>query len=161
MQSVARALDARPGGGLGPTALGFADMNAIVVICWETDPTLAAQSALTRDFADRWQAAEKIVYSTTLQQVSTGKTRIERTFSPDVLGQLKATAEHDLTVGGPELAAHAVKVGLVDEFQLFLTPIVAGGGKHFFPNGIRVQLDLLEERRFGNGTIYLRYRPAG
>jgi dihydrofolate reductase len=130
------------------------------MICWETDPTLAAQSAVMRDFADQWQAAEKIVYSTTLQRVSTGKTRIERTFSPDALRQLKATAGHDLTVGGPGLAAHAVRAGLVDECQLFLTPIVAGGGKRFFPNGVRVKLDLLEERRFGNGMVYLRYRTV-
>jgi dihydrofolate reductase len=126
------------------------------MICWETDPTLAAQSAVMCDFADQWQAAEKIVYSTTLQQVSTGKTRIERTFSPDALRQLKATAGHDLTVGGPGLAAHAVRAGLVDEYQLFLAPIVAGGGKPFFPNGVRVKLDL----RFGNGMVYLRYRTV-
>jgi dihydrofolate reductase len=130
------------------------------MICWETDPTLAAQSAVMRDFADQWQAAEKIVYSTTLQRVSTGKTRIERTFSPDALRQLKATAGQDLTVGGPGLAAHAVRAGLVDECQLFLAPIAAGGGKRFFPNGVRVKLDLLEERRFGNGMVYLRYRTV-
>lgn len=130
------------------------------MICWETDPTLAAQSAVTRDFADQWRAAEKIVYSTTLERVSTGKTRIERTFSPDALRRLKATAGHDLTVGGPGLAAHAVRAGLVDEYQLFLAPTVTGGGTRFFPNGVRVKLDLLEERRFGNGMAYLRYRTA-
>lgn len=130
------------------------------MICWETDPALAAQSAVMRDFADQWQAAEKIVYSTTLQQVSTGKTRIERTFNPEALRQLKATAGHDLTVGGPGLATHAVRAGLVDEYQLFLTPIVAGGGTRFFPNGVRGELDLLEERRFGSGMVYLRYRTV-
>lgn len=130
------------------------------MICWETDPTLAAQSAVLRDFADQWQAAEKIVYSTTLEQVSTSKTRIERTFSPDALRQLKATAGHDLTVGGPGLAAHAIKAGLVDEYQVFLAPIVTGGGKRFLPDGVRVKLDLLEERRFGNGMVYLRHRTV-
>lgn len=130
------------------------------MIGWETDPVLGDQSAVTRDFADQWRAAEKIVYSTTLAQVSTGRTRIERTFSPDAVRRLKATAEHDLTVGGPELAAHAVRAGLVDEYQVFLVPTVAGGGKRFFPKGVRVTLDLLEERRFGNGTVYLRYRAA-
>jgi dihydrofolate reductase len=124
---------------------------------WETDPTLAAHSAVTRDFADQWQQAEKIVYSTTLQQVSTGKTRIEQTFNPDAVRHVKATAGHDLTVGGPGLAAHAVRAGLVDEYQLFLAPIATGGGKRFFPNGARIKLDLVEERRFGNGMVYLRY----
>ncbi|MGA8115346.1 MAG: dihydrofolate reductase family protein [Actinocatenispora sp.] len=128
---------------------------------WETDPTLAAGSAYTRDFADQWQAAEKVVYSTTLQQVATTRTRIERSFDPDAVRQLKATAGHDLVVGGPGLAAHALRAGLVDEVQLFVAPYVTGGGKRFFPDGVRLTLDLLTERRFGNGTTYLRYRIVG
>jgi dihydrofolate reductase len=128
--------------------------------CWETDPTLAAQSALTRAFADQWQAAEKIVFSTTLPEVSTARTRIERTFDPDALRHLKATADHDLTIGGPGLAAHAVRAGLVDEYHLVVNPIATGGGTRFFPNGVRLKLDLLEERRYGGGVVYLRYRAA-
>ncbi|MGI8870137.1 MAG: dihydrofolate reductase family protein [Mycobacteriales bacterium] len=128
--------------------------------CWETDPSMAAQSAVMRDFADQWRAAEKIVYSTTMRQVSTDKTRIERAFHPDALRQLKATAGHDLTVGGPRLATHAITAGLVDEYQLFLAPIVVGGGKRFFPSEVRLKLEVLEKRRFGNGMVYLRYRTA-
>lgn len=128
------------------------------MIGWETDPTLAASSAVARDFADQWQAAEKIVFSTTLQQVSTGRTRIERSFEPDAIRALKASTEHDLSVGGPGLAAHAVRAGLVDEYQLFVAPTYTGGGNHYLPNGVRASLDLLEERRFGNGMVYLRYR---
>jgi dihydrofolate reductase len=128
--------------------------------CWETDPTLAAQSEVMRDFADQWQAAEKIVYSTTLEQASTDRTRIEQSFSPDRVRELKASAGHDLTVGGPELAAHAIKAGLVDEYQLFVVPTATGGGKRLFPDGVGMNLDLLEQRRFGNGMVYLRYRPA-
>lgn len=130
------------------------------MIGWETDPTLATQSAVTRDFADQWHKAEKVVYSTALQQVCTGRTRIERSFSPDTVRRLKATAEHDLTVGGPGLAAHAVRAGLVDEYQLFVVPTVTGGGNRLFPTGVRVTLDLVEERRFANGMVYLRYRTA-
>lgn len=125
---------------------------------WETDPTLAAHSEVMRDFAEQWQAAEKFVYSTTLQQVSTGRTRIERSFSPDALRQLKATVTHDLSIGGAGLAAHAVKAGLVDEYQVFVAPVATGGGTPFLPAGIRIDLDLQEERRFGNGMVYLRYR---
>ncbi|WP_189929596.1 dihydrofolate reductase family protein [Streptomyces sulfonofaciens] len=127
---------------------------------WETGPAPAARSAVTRDFADQWQAAEKIVYSTTLHRVCTGRTRLERTFDPDALRQRKAASDRDLTVGGPGLAAHAVRAGLVDEYQLFVVPTVVGGGKRFFPAGVRVGLDLLEERRFADGTVHLRYRAV-
>jgi dihydrofolate reductase len=125
---------------------------------WETDPTLADQSFLMRDFAEIWQAADKIVYSKTLEEVSTARTRIERDFDPEAVRQMKAAAGRDLLVGGPNLAAHAIKAGLVDGYHLFVTPIVVGGGKQSLPNGARVKLELLGERRFGNGMVHLHYR---
>lgn len=125
---------------------------------WETDPDLAADSPLTQDFAQIWQAADKIVYSSTLAAVSTRKTQIERNFNPEVIQQLKKTAQHDILIGGPELAAHAFRSGLIDECHLFLTPIIVGGGKPSLPDNVRLELELLEERRFGNGVVYLRYR---
>src|SRR5688500_10935581 len=115
---------------------------------WETDATLAAQSDLTADFASAWQAASKVVYSTTLATVSTADTRLERRFDPAAVHELKATASSDLTVGGANLAAQAFKAGLVDECQLFVWPMVVGGGKLGMPTGIRANLDLLDERRF-------------
>ena len=128
------------------------------MIAWETDPSLAAASPITRDFAEIWQAADKIVYSRTLEAASTSKTRIERDFIPYKLRQLKAAATHDLLIGGPGLAAHAFRAGLIDECHLFLVPVIVGGGKKFLPDNIRLALALLEEQRFGNGTLFLRYR---
>ena len=125
---------------------------------WETDPVLAAQSELTVDFANVWEAADKVVYSTTLEAVSTAKTRLERSFDPDSVRDMKASATSDLTVGGANLAAHAFKAGLVDECQLFIHPVLIGGGKPALPSGTRAELELLDERRFRNGVIYLRYR---
>jgi len=125
---------------------------------WETDPDLAAESPLLRDFAEMWQAANKIVYSKTLAAVSTRKTQLERNFDPEAIRQLKAAAEHDLAIGGPDLAAHAFRAELIDECHLFLTPIVVGGGKQSLPNNVRMELELLDERRFGNGMVFLRYR---
>ncbi|MEQ7126769.1 dihydrofolate reductase family protein [Actinopolymorpha sp. B11F2] len=127
---------------------------------WETDATLAEQSPLMRDFATLWQAADKVVYSRTLEQVSTARTRIERDFDPEAVRQLKQAATRDLAVSGPELAAHAFKAGLVDECHLFVSPIMVGGGKRSLPEGVRLKLDLLDERRFGNGVVYLRYRTG-
>jgi dihydrofolate reductase len=129
-----------------------------VMAGWETDPTLADQSPVMRDFAEIWQAADKTVYSKTLETVSTARTRIERDFDPEAVRQLKASAGHDLLVGGPDLAAQAFKAGLVDECQLFLAPMVVGGGKRSLPGHVRLKLDLLDERRFGNGFVYLHYR---
>ena len=128
------------------------------MVGWETDHTLADQSLLMRDFAEIWQAANKIVYSKTLEAVSTARTRIERDFDPEAVRQIKASAGRDLMVGGPDLATHAIKAGLVDEYYMFVTPIVVGGGKQSLPNGARVKLELLDERRFGNGMVYLHYR---
>ena len=130
---------------------------------WETDPSLAAQSPLLSDFAEMWQAAVKIVYSKTLKAVSTRRTQIERNFDPEAIRHLKETAEQDILIGGPDIAAHAFRSELIDECHLFLTPIVVGGGKQSLPNQIRIELELLEERHFGNGMVYLRYlvRQAG
>ena len=101
-----------------------------------------------------------MVYSKTLEGASTARTRIERDCDPEAVRQLKASADRDLTVGGPELAAQAIKAGLVDEYQLFLTPILVGGGKRALPDNARAKLELLGERRFGNGTVYLHYRTG-
>ncbi|MFI5836581.1 dihydrofolate reductase family protein [Micromonospora sp. NPDC051300] len=128
---------------------------------WETEPALAAQSDLTADFASVWQAASKVVYSTTLTSASTADTRIERRFDPDAVRELKAGADRDLTVGGADLAAQALDAGLVDECLMFVWPITVGGGKPGMPTGKRVDLELLDERRFRNGVVLLRYRVLG
>ena len=129
-----------------------------VMVVWETDPTLADQSPVMRDFAEIWQSADKIVYSKTLPTVTSARTRIERDFDPQAVRHLKAAAERDFTVGGPDLGAQAITAGLVDEVHLFVWPVVVGGGKPFLPNRARLQLELLDERRVGNGVVYLRYR---
>ena len=128
------------------------------MVYWATAHTLPDQSAVEQDFTDIWQAADKIVYSKTLETVSSARTRIERDFDPAAVRKLKTTAARDITVGGPGLAAHAIMAGLVDELQLFLTPIVVGDGKHFLPNNVRLNLELLDQHRFGNGVVYLYYR---
>jgi dihydrofolate reductase len=125
---------------------------------WETNPALAEQSDLTADFAKAWQAADKVVYSTTLTAVSTATTRLERAFDPAAVRELKAAATSDLTIGGANLAAQAFAAGLVDECQLLVWPMVIGGGKPALPAGIRIDLELLDERRFANGVVHLRYR---
>jgi dihydrofolate reductase len=130
------------------------------LMVWETDPGLAAASPILRDFAEIWQAANKIVYSKTLAAVSTRKTRIERDFDPAAIRQLKVGSERDLLIGGPNLAAHAFRAGLIDECHLFLVPILVGGGKPALPDHVRLELTLLDERRFGNGMVYLRYQAT-
>jgi dihydrofolate reductase len=128
-----------------------------VMAAWETAHTLADQRPVMQDFAQLWQAADKIVYSKTLETPSSARTRIEPDFDPAAVRQLKTQAERDITVGGPELAAQAIKAGLVDEFHLFLVPIVVGGGNQALPDHVRLNLELLDERRFGNGVVHLRY----
>jgi dihydrofolate reductase len=128
------------------------------MVFWEMAHTLADQPPVVQAFAGIWRAADKIVYSKTLETASSTRTRIERDFDPDAVRALKASAERDLTVGGPGLAAEAIRAGLVDEYQLFVTPTLVGGGTQALPDGVRVKLELLDERRFGNGTVYLRYR---
>ena len=125
-----------------------------------TDPAVAAQSELMGDFARVWQAANKVVFSTTLNDVSTAKTQLERNFDPDAIRDLKASAARDLTVGGPNLAKHAFNAGLVDECQLLIHPVFVGTGKPSLPGDTRANLELLDERRFSNGVVYVRYRVA-
>ena len=125
---------------------------------WETQPALAAQSELMADFANVWQAADKIDYSTTLHVVSTANTRLEHRFDPGSVREMKTSADSDLAIAGPTLAAHAFSAGLVDECQLFMYPVLVGAGKPAFPRDARIDLELLEERRFGNGVVNLRYR---
>jgi dihydrofolate reductase len=131
-----------------------------VMAAWETMNT-PDQPAFIRDFAQIWQAADKIVYSRTLDSVSTARTRIEREFDPAAVHGLKESAATDLLIGGPNLAGHAFEEGLVDECHLFVAPMIVGGGTRFLPDGLRQNLELAEERRFGNGMVHLRYRVAG
>ena len=128
-----------------------------VMTVWET-LDLSDQPAPMRDFGEIWRAADKIVYSRTLDAVSTARTRLEREFDPEAVRRMKEAASRDLVVGGPGLAAHALRAGLVDECHLFLVPIVVGGGTRYLPDDIRLELELLEDRRFADGTVYLRYR---
>ncbi|MDA0637215.1 dihydrofolate reductase family protein [Nonomuraea sp. MCN248] len=127
------------------------------MVYWETAHTLPDQPPFILECAKVWQAADKVVYSTTLEEVSSGRTRIERSFDPESVRRLKAESGRDLSVDGPDLAAQAIAAGLVDEYQLFVGPAVVGGGHRFFPDGVRADLELLDERRFGNGVVYLRY----
>jgi dihydrofolate reductase len=125
---------------------------------WETNPDFAAESPTTRDFAEIWQAADKIVFSRTLDAVATTRTRLERDFSLKTIQQLKSTTGQDIFIGGPELTAQAFGARLVDECHLVLAPVVVGGGKRGLPDHLRLQLELLAERRFVNGMVHLRYR---
>jgi dihydrofolate reductase len=129
-----------------------------VMVAWETMP-LADQPAM-QDYAEIWRAADKVVYSKTLESVSSARTRIERDFGPEAVRQMKTSAARDITVGGPDLAAQAIKAGLVDEYHLFVTPIAVGGGKQSLPDNVRLELELLDERRFGNGVVHLHYRTG-
>ena len=131
------------------------------MVYWETAHTFQDQPQFVLDWARQWQAAEKIVYSRNLAKPRSARTRIERTFDPDAVRRLKANAEHDISVDGPELAAHALRAGLVDECQMIVCPAVVGGGKRFFPDGVRLDLELVEDRRFGNGVVVLRYASRG
>ncbi len=131
-----------------------------VMVFWETAHTVADQRPVIQDFAQIWQSADKIVYSTTLDAPSSARTRIERDFDPEEIRQLKARAGRDITVGGPDLAAQAIRAGLVDEWHLFLTPVVVGAGNPSLPDDVRVNLELLDERRFASGVVHLRYRTT-
>jgi dihydrofolate reductase len=131
------------------------------MVFWESPPELAAQPPFVQDFAGIWQRADKVVYSRTLRTAPSAKTMIEREFDPESIRQLKATAGADLSVGGASLAAQAIEAGLVDEYQLLLVPVVVGGGKRSLPGSdVRVNLELLDQRRFRNGTVYLHYRTG-
>jgi len=124
---------------------------------WESDDWLAAQPAVVRDYAGIWRDADKVVYSSTLDEVSTARTRIERQFEPEAVRELKKASDSDLSVGGAALGAEAFRHGLVDECVLLLGPVVVGGGKPALPRGLRLDLELLDHRRFGNGVIYVHY----
>jgi dihydrofolate reductase len=141
---------------VGTSLLGRRMYETMAV--WETDATLAAQSESMADFAKVWQAEDKVVYSTTLRVLSTARTRLERSFDPDSVRDMKRAATADLTVGGANLATHAFNAGLVDECHLFIYPVLVGGGKPGLPRDTRAELQLVDERRFTNGVVYLRHR---
>jgi dihydrofolate reductase len=128
-----------------------------VLAAWET---MDAEDPASRDFAEIWRAADKVVYSRTLEAASTARTRVAREFDPEAVRRLKAESERDLSIGGPELAALAFRAGLVDELQLYLSPVVVGAGKPALPDGVKASLELLDERRFPNAVVHLRYRVA-
>ena len=130
------------------------------MLYWETALTVPDQPPLAREFADIWQAADKIVFSATLGSVSSARTRIERKFDPGLVAQLKSAAGHDMVVGGADLAGQAIKAGLVDQLRLFMVPVIVGGGKRALPDGARSDLELLDTRRFADGAVYLSYRPT-
>ncbi|AEV83870.1 deaminase reductase [Actinoplanes sp. SE50] len=127
---------------------------------WEDAEARPDSTPATVDYARVWRAADKVVYSTTLAEVTTARTRLERVFDPEVVRKAKEAADRDLSIGGPHLAAHAFRAGLVDEVQLFVSPIAVGGGTRFLPDGVRLDLKLAEQRRFANGVVYLRYRAS-
>jgi dihydrofolate reductase len=128
-----------------------------VLSAWET---IDDEDPVMRDFAQIWRSADKVVYSRTLQAASTARTRVEREFDPGAVRRMKAESERDLSIAGPELAAQAFRAGLVDEIQLYLSPIIVGAGNPALPDGVNIPLELLDERRFGNGVVHLRYRVA-
>lgn len=124
------------------------------MVAWET-MDVAGEPPVVRDFAQIWRAAEKVVYSRTLATVSSARTRIERDFDPEAIRRMKAAAERDIAIGGPDLAGQALEAGLVDECHLFIAPVLVGGGKQAFPDGVHLKLELLNQRRFGNGMVLL------
>ena len=131
------------------------------MVVWETMPGGPDEHPVVRDYAEIWRSADKIIYSTTLESVSSARTRIERQFQPDAVRQIKASADRDISVGGAHLAGQAIRAGLVDECHLFVTPVIVGGGTQALPDHVRVGLELLDERRFGNGVVHLHYRVTG
>ena len=128
-----------------------------MMVGWENDPAVAGQSPKSAEFAEIWQAAEKIVFSRSLQSVSTKRTRIERSFDPDLVRAIKADANQDLNISGANVAASAWHAGVIDECHIFVAPMLVGSGKRMFPGDVRQPLELLDERRFGNGMVFLRY----
>ncbi|TMB98486.1 MAG: deaminase, partial [Chloroflexi bacterium] len=129
------------------------------LLYWEDPPGLEAEPAVIQDFAAIWRGADKLVYSTTLERASSARTRIERSFDPHAIRQMKDSARQDVAVGGPHLAAEAIRAGLVDEFHLIVVPVVVGGGNRALPDGVHLDLELVDERRFQGGAVYLHYRP--
>ena len=131
-----------------------------VMVAWETLDGLGDQPPFIEDFAKMWRAASKIVYSSTLEAVSSARTRIARDFDPPAIRRMKEEAVGDISVGGPGLATQAIRAGLVDEYQLFVAPVMVGGGTRSLPAAVRLNLELVDERRFDNGMLYLNYRSA-
>lgn len=132
-----------------------------VMSAWETLGTHGDEPAYIEEFGELWRASDKVVYSTTLTSVSAARTRIERAFEPDAVRRMKDELGADIAIGGPTLAAQAIAAGLVDEYQLFVVPVVVGGGTRYLPDGIRLDLQLVDQRRFDNGMVYMSYRPVG
>jgi dihydrofolate reductase len=130
-----------------------------IMVWWETIGD-ADEPAYIKDFANIWRASEKVVYSTTLADVSSTRTRIERSFDAEAVRRIKAASSADISIGGPGLAAQAISAGLVDEYQLFVVPVLVGGGTRSLPDGVRLDLELVGERRFANGMVYLDYRST-
>lgn len=128
-----------------------------VLVAWE-NMDVAGEPPVIKDFAEIWRTTDKVVYSTTLATASSARTRIETAFDPEAVQRMKATAKRDISVGGSSLATHAIKAGLVDEYHLFVNPIAVGGGTSYLPHDTRVELELLDERRFSGGVVFLRYR---
>lgn len=128
-----------------------------VMVAWETMPGLEREPAVIRDYAAIWRAADKVVYSRSLPEPLSARTRIERAFDPDAIRQLKASAGQDLSIGGAELAGQALRAGLVDELRLLVAPVLVGGGTRALPGGLRLTLDLRDERRFASGFVHLGY----
>ena len=131
-----------------------------VMLAWEPPHAFTGEPAVMQDFAEIWRAADKLVYSRTLEEPSSARTRIEREFDPDAVRRMKAAAERDLVIGGPGLAGQALRAGLVDECHLFLTPVIVGGGKRALPEGLRLDVELVGEHRFGSGVAHLHYRTS-
>jgi dihydrofolate reductase len=129
-----------------------------VLAYWDDPPDLDEQPFVVQEFTEIWRAADKVVFSRTLETTRTDRTRIAHDFDVQAVRQLKAQSDQDLAVGGPELAAQAIRAGLVDEYQLFVVPVVVGAGKRALPDACRIDLELVDERRFRNGTMFLRYR---
>jgi dihydrofolate reductase len=129
-----------------------------VMVYWETAHTVPDQDPYLLDYAEIWQAADKIVYSKTVESVLSARTRIERDFDPEAVRRLKSEADQDISVGGPDLAAQALKARLVDECHLFLNPVVVGAGNQALPDNLRLELELLDDHRFGNGVVHLHYK---
>jgi len=131
-----------------------------VMSAWETLGTQGDEPAYIEEFGELWRASDKVVYSTTLGSVSAARTRVERSFEPDAVRQMKRELADDISIAGPTLAAQAIAAGLVDAYQLFVVPVVVGGGTRCLPDGIRLDLQLVDQRRFDNGTVYVSYRPS-
>jgi len=131
-----------------------------VMVFWETAHTLPDEPLLIKDYAEIWQAADKVVYSRSLEAVTTQRTRLDREFNAAAIRQMKAKADRDISVGGPHLAAAAIKAGLVDEYHFFITPIVVGGGNPALPDDVLLKLELVDERLFRSGTVHLHYRTS-